>query len=336
MPNPAAVATKVSRVAASQKRSLRSRESGGSIFAATRPQAGVQVPSAPLPWPWRREAGPPSNESPAAGAPREAAGAGGEEQVLERAAEPDVHLAVIGVDGADVARRIGEEIDPRGAHPEQPRLAVVGIGREDGRPDQRERSLARVAPPATPRLVRRPLARAPYPLLPRPPDAARGGEHGAGPAHLERCASGDLHATRQRPRRTSVVTSPLARLATRIARLLLSAMKRRPAATLTPLRFPKRSAPPAPPAWPGAPAPRSVRHSPVRGSSRLILWLYVSATKRTWPCQASPSGCCRRTLARPMPSPPPNSKSPSPTTVRIAPPGPGSTARTALASLSAT
>src|SRR2546425_7705616 len=38
----------------------------------------------------------------------------------------------------------------------------------------------------------------------------------------------------------------------------------------------KRAAPAAPSAWPGAPAPRSVRHSPVRGSSRLILWLYVS------------------------------------------------------------
>src|SRR2546425_5628638 len=85
------------------------------------------------------------------------------------------------------------------------------------------------------------------------------------PRDLERCASVDLHATRQRPRRTNVVTSPLARLATRIAWLLVSALKRRPAATLTPLGSLKRAAPAAPSAWPGAPAPRSVRHSPVRG-----------------------------------------------------------------------
>src|SRR5438876_1188019 len=48
-PNPVAVATKVSRVAVSQKRSLRSRESGGSILAAARRRGSVTFASIVMP-----------------------------------------------------------------------------------------------------------------------------------------------------------------------------------------------------------------------------------------------------------------------------------------------
>jgi hypothetical protein len=107
----------------------------------------------------------------------------GEQQVLERAAEPDVHLAQERIDGADVARAVGMDIDPARPHREAPRLRVVRVGREDGRAQQPVRRPGGTVVPVSPCVVGGPFARAEHALLPSAPGergGARDDHRGAG------------------------------------------------------------------------------------------------------------------------------------------------------------
>lgn len=78
---------------------------------------------------------------------------GAQDGVLEGAAEPDMHLAAKRVDGADVAVRVGKQVDTSVAHPEKPGLTVVRVGVEDGGLNQRQRPVGPLAAPMLPRFI---------------------------------------------------------------------------------------------------------------------------------------------------------------------------------------
>src|SRR6516165_5783400 len=82
---------------------------------------------------------------------------GGEHHVLDGRPEPDVHLALEGIERPECSVRIREDVESVRPDVESPRLGVVRGGGEDGR---REKAtwLAHVEayPPAPPRLEGRP------------------------------------------------------------------------------------------------------------------------------------------------------------------------------------
>ena len=59
--------------------------------------------------------------------------------VLDRASEPQVHLANVGVHRPEIAGQIGVDLDRVGFDGEQPWLSVVRVGRQNGGRDQRQR-----------------------------------------------------------------------------------------------------------------------------------------------------------------------------------------------------
>ncbi len=138
-----------------------------------------------------------------------AVGAGGARHVLDRAAEADVQLAQVGIEGAQVPGGIGEERHPCGTHLEEPRLRVVGVGGEDAGPHQRQRPLGRVAAPGGPGLVGRPAPAREHALLARAPGHSPGGQDGDGTRPLQPRSPIDRHrplardgSTARRPRLT--------------------------------------------------------------------------------------------------------------------------------------
>src|SRR3989338_4728383 len=80
----------------------------------------------------------------------------GERHVLDGAAEADMHFAQVGIEAAEIARCIGEDVDTVLTDAEYPWLRVVRIGGENAGSDERNgRALIFRRVPERPRIVRR-------------------------------------------------------------------------------------------------------------------------------------------------------------------------------------
>ena len=120
-----------------------------------------------------------------------------------------MHLPAEGIDRAEMAGGVGEELDVPLADAEQPGLGIVRIAREDRGGDEAERALVTAAAPVAPGLERRPRVEVPeHALRPRPPAQPAGGQDDRAPGGT--AGSPEEASTAERPREGShPVTSPL-------------------------------------------------------------------------------------------------------------------------------
>jgi len=98
----------------------------------------------------------------------QAAGAGGEREILDRGAKAQMHLAPERIEGTEIARTVGEDIYRLRPNGEGPRLGVMRVGREDGGAQRPPPPVLWAALPGPPRLIGLPLALCPDSPVPGP------------------------------------------------------------------------------------------------------------------------------------------------------------------------